>query len=88
MRLIKFIIAWFRVPKGPYCYFGSGAPGSKSFRPCPYYRAIWLTKKGEDHISYCRYMDNTNFDFDLYDQCKICGIKDNTDKLIKEIEDE
>jgi len=34
-RSVKFIIAWFRIPKGQYCYFGS-----RGCRRCPYWRRI------------------------------------------------
>jgi len=35
IKLFKFIIAWFRIPKGQYCYSGSRGTGR-----CPYWRRI------------------------------------------------
>jgi len=71
MKLLRYIIAWFRVPKGPYCYFSSR--GKRKL--CPYYREFWPTDDWQDHVSYCRYLDETEWDALLFDQCKICGIK-------------
>ena len=74
--MIKRLIAWFRVPKGDYCYFGVRYSG----KPCPYYREFWPTEDWQDHISYCRLEDYPKYaeiDALLWDSCKICGIKEN-----------
>jgi len=34
IKLVKFIIAWFRIPKGMYCYFG------RRSERCPYWYCI------------------------------------------------
>jgi len=57
MRLLKFIIAWFRIPRGTYC---SGCP---YWRPC-----IAPIKIGDGEIAYCIYLDKT--DLDLYEDRK------------------
>ena len=73
--MIKRLIAWFRIPRGQYCYSGL----DKSLKRCPYYREFWPTPEWSDHISYCRLEDYSDvdegFDFLLHDQCKICDIK-------------
>jgi hypothetical protein len=73
---MKKLIAWFRIPKGDYCYFGTRSIGTKR---CPYYREFWPTDEWSDHVSYCRYLDyptGDDWDVSLFDQCKICGIKE------------
>jgi len=77
---LLFIVAWFKIPKGMYCYFGLRCDN----KPCPYYREFWPDKKWQNHISYCRYLD-INSELDsleallLMDACKICGIKESDD---------
>ena len=57
MKWFKFIVAWLRIPSGPYC---SG---------CPYWRPnIAPIEIGDRTIAYCRYMDKT--DLDLYEERK------------------
>lgn len=78
-KIIRKCIAWFRIPPGPYCYFGSRAPGDKKYRPCPY----WSIKEDlpPQENGYCKYLKVSDHDMDwiglLWDQCKECGIKDN-----------
>jgi len=50
-KLIKYIIAWFRIPRGPYC------------GKCPYWRGnIVPIKTGDRTIAYCKYLDKTDLD--------------------------
>lgn len=71
IKLIKYIIAWFRIPKGDYCYFGRRIESKR----CPYYREFWYGDSWYEHISYCKYLDESE-DSLLYDQCKVCKIKE------------
>ena len=66
------------IPKGVYCYEYTGHQWTNTkgetineTRCCPYFR--WTkTTKGVA----CIYSPFYGFDFCLYDQCKICGEKD------------
>jgi hypothetical protein len=66
------------IPKGMYCYEHTGHRYTNTkgesiikIRTCPYYRWTKRTKK-----TACTYSAFYGFDFGLYDQCKICGEKD------------
>lgn len=48
-RLIRFVIAWFRIPKGVYCYSGGRGTGR-----CPYWRRIKDRPDQED--GWCDYL--------------------------------
>lgn len=51
MSWLKKLIAWFRIPNGPYC---SG---------CPYWRPnIAPIETGDRTIAYCKYLDQTDLD--------------------------
>lgn len=47
-KIIKFIVAWFKIPRGMYCYFDS------RFNRCPYWRRIEGRPYQED--GWCDYM--------------------------------
>lgn len=71
------------IPEGLYCYTPIESPTKDNnyiykIKPCKYYRHI--TK----NIKSCTYEGFVGFDFCLYDQCKICGEKDDIreDELI------
>lgn len=90
-KIIKFIIAWFRIPKGEYCH--SDDSRSKS---CPYWRKIYDRLEQED--GWCDYLGKGDIEIKnesystgiypeeikdeifegfslLWDKCKECGIK-------------
>jgi len=88
--MINRLIAWFRIPKGPYCYKFLSIDYEKGImktKPCPYYRAHHWEEYNvvnhcfdeedttERHVSYCRFLDEFD-DVLLWDRCKICGIKE------------
>ena len=51
IKLIKYIIAWFRIPKGPYC------------DRCPYYGpSIHRVKIGDGYTAYCAYLQKDDLD--------------------------
>ena len=81
-RVIRFlkIICWhrWRIPKGDYCYtilwieYFDDGPHIIHTKICPY----WKMKKVEgydEEEGYCTLMDSS--DFLVWDQCKVCGIK-------------
>lgn len=51
IKKLKYIIAWFRIPKGPYC------------NGCPYWKPdVSPIKIGDRTIAYCKYLDKTDLD--------------------------
>ena len=51
VELIKFVIAWLRIPRGQYC------------DKCPYWRPnIAPVEIGDRTIAYCKYLDKTDLD--------------------------
>jgi len=49
--IISKIIAWFKIPRGPYC------------DGCPYWRPnIAPIKMGDRNMAYCKYLDKTDID--------------------------
>ena len=83
-KLLNYIIAWFRVPKGSYCYTIlsiNDKTGCIQTKNCKYYCATWYGDANGEYISYCKYLDmfggfSSNADMLLWDQCKVCGIKE------------
>jgi hypothetical protein len=77
--MVKKIIAWFKIPKGDYCYKFLRIENEKRItKRCPYQKICWLE---DDHIVYCAYLDTfstdkNSFDALLWDSCKICGLKE------------
>lgn len=67
--MIRRIIAWFRIPRGLYCYRGN--------KTCPYWGCYKNLPKQEN--GYCTYLGNADYECEyfslLWDQCKECGIK-------------
>ena len=49
-RLIRFVIAWFRIPKGMYCYSGGRGTGR-----CPYWRRI--KDRPDQADGWCNYLN-------------------------------
>ena len=92
VKLIRFIVAWFRIPKGMYCYFEGRS------EPCPYWRLIkgrpfqangWCNYLGKGDLEIVEETEWVNSKTGdkisgselpgsslLWDQCKECGIKD------------
>lgn len=64
------------IPEGPYCYTFDEERNKKEpidgywIKTCKYYRSTKTT----GGIA-CTYVGYFGFDFGLYDQCKICGVK-------------
>jgi hypothetical protein len=78
--MLKKVIAWFRIPRGPYCYTPYYISGQRYRKRCPYYREFWIDDDWQNHSSYCKLLDypyGEDWDGLLWDQCKICGIKEN-----------
>lgn len=69
------------IPPGPYCYFGSRAPGDPDYKPCPHWRK--LADYEEQLNGYCTYLKLGDYMEDgtllLWDQVKECGINDDFD---------
>lgn len=65
------------IPEGMYCYTIDEERNKKEptngywTKPCPYYRSTHKTGGRA-----CTYLGYYGWDACLYDQCKICGIKD------------
>ena len=60
-----------RIPEGVYCYSGE--------YKCPYWDMIdvWSEQDKEMvEVGYCKYLERED-PILLWDQCKICGIKEN-----------
>jgi len=82
MKLIKRLIAKFRVPSGMYCYTIKKIVPDETYgfiiktNPCPYY-------DGSGYRANCKLLKQG--DFLLDDQCKICGINDEPTKDEMEI---
>ena len=49
-RLVRFIIAWLRIPKGMYCYSGGRGTGR-----CPYWRRI--KGRPDQADGWCNYLN-------------------------------
>ena len=65
------------IPPGPYCYFGSRAPGDKSYRRCPFWQKE--IEPNGDEYGVCLYLAERDCAL-LWDQCKICGINDDPEE--------
>jgi len=70
------------IPEGMYCYEWDKERNEKEplengywTKTCKYYRSTPKTKGMA-----CTYIGYYGFDFCLYDQCKICGIKNELDE--------
>ena len=81
-QFIRWCIAWFRVPRGPYCYsLGKYNPktGFPSIRPCPYHKL--KQDLPEQSSGYCCYFKSGDIDNPglglLWDMVKECDIKIN-----------
>lgn len=62
------------IPEGPYCYFGSRAPGDKKYKPCPHWE--WLGH-GRARCNLLKVEDDVEDDkgrtpLCLWDQVKEC----------------
>jgi hypothetical protein len=72
-RFLRRSIAKFRIPRGSYCYSGSRAPGSKKYRPCPYWkrREDW-PDQADGYCSFLGYgdMDTNNDDTVVFTDVK------------------
>ncbi len=53
LKLLRYIRAYFLIPRGSYCYFGTRAPGDEKHRLCPF----WEFKKDvpKYEFVYCHY---------------------------------
>ena len=77
MKLLKYIIAWLRIPHGVYCYRIKKISTSPEFAldvaVCPYW-SMQETGNGT-----CKYLGISDFESEgitlLFDQTKECGIK-------------
>lgn len=79
LRLFGIELSIDPIPEGVYCYEWDEERnkrdpqiGSYYIKPCKYYRSTPKTKGVA-----CTYVGYMGFDPLLYDQCKICGIKEN-----------
>jgi hypothetical protein len=72
------------IPKGLYCYSGSCAPGSKTFKLCPY----WSSKKNrpEQENGYCSYLGKGDWEINREKKIVIARVhqKDGSYKEVKE----
>ena len=73
------------IPNGTYCYEYDEERNAKKpangyygywIKPCKYYRSIPKT-----NVVACTYVGYMGFDPCLYDQCKICGVKDSLENI-------
>jgi hypothetical protein len=57
-RLIFY--AYWVIPEGPYCYFGSRNPACKTYKECPY----WDSIEGLHHqeCGYCHFLGRGDYD--------------------------
>ena len=75
---MKFIVAWFRIPRGPYCYSNTWKPFPGKilkWQPDKHKICHYWKRSKKAHWANCNYLKVTK-DILLLDQCKICGIKD------------
>jgi len=75
IRLLKYIVAWLQIPKGPYC------------DKCPYWRPdIAPILIGDRTIAYCVYLNKTDLDICKERESKIMvEVKTGREKTVKEM---
>jgi len=77
--MIRKIIAWFRIPRGQYCYrIIFHKKKKREFKICPYWDL--RTDKHYQDNGYCHYLKRGDWEVKycslLWDQVKECGIKE------------
>lgn len=79
LRLFKIKRDESVIPEGSYCYVWDEEKNKAQpidgywIKSCKYYRNISENNRA------CLYTGFVGFDFCLYDQCKICGVKEHSD---------
>ena len=87
---LRDIIAKFRIPHGDYCYKIKKVVPDSTYgykiktKNCPYYGYVkkWEGKEGFHKIAHCKYLNEIDYIL-LDDQCKICGINNETEEWEK-----
>jgi hypothetical protein len=69
---------YWRIPPGPYCYYGSRDPKDGNFKKCPYWRKVPGAPYQED--GGCTFLNTTDEKSEhiglLFDRVKECRVKE------------